>query len=228
MHDDALSEKFFYDLAARATERMMEELPSEEELSHKLSFTPAFERRMELFFANPKSARTRDRGAWRVLAVAAAILILLTSALISVSAVREAVFKFFATLYEKYIVVWFEPENNTLIAPETILEFRAPTYVPPGYALDYTEETELFHFVFFVNDKGLEISFEQTVLDSIQFALDIEAEVEKEIFEINGTTGMCRIKQGRIEMVWTDSEYAYRLSGLIDFEQALLMTQSTK
>jgi hypothetical protein len=70
--------------------------------------------------------------------------------------------------------------------------------------------------------------FEQTILDSIQFALDIEAEAEKEIFEINGTIGMYRIKQERIEAVWSDNEYAYRLSGLIDAEQALMVAYSTK
>jgi len=43
-----LPEEFFRDLAARASERMMKELPSEEELSRLLTFSPAFVRKMEL------------------------------------------------------------------------------------------------------------------------------------------------------------------------------------
>ena len=111
----------------------MEELSSEEELSRQLTFSPAFEYRMERLLANPKSARTQQHRALRVLAIAAAIAILLISALMSVSAIREAVFKFFTELYEKYIVAWYEPENSALTAPESILEFREPTYWPPGY-----------------------------------------------------------------------------------------------
>jgi len=150
MRDNVLPEEFFYDLAAKASDRMMEELPSEEELSQRLSFSPAFERRMELLFANPKQARAHEHRAWRVLAIAAVIVIMLITALMSVSAVRQAVFKFFTTLYEKYIVVWYAPEDNALTAPETILEFREPEYVPPGYTLDYAEKTELFHFVYYL------------------------------------------------------------------------------
>jgi hypothetical protein len=228
MHDDALPEKLFYDLAAQATERMMEELPSEEELSHKLSFTPAFERRMEKLFANPKSARTRDRRAWRILAIAAAILILLTSALMSVSAVREAVFKFFVTLYEKYVVVWFAPEDDTLMAPETILEFREPAYVPPGFEQDSAETSEQFHSVSYLDDEGLFLLFRQTILDSVQYALDIEGAIGKELFEIHGTTAMYRVKNELLEAIWTDNEYSYYLTGQIDVEQALKMAYSVK
>ena len=104
MPESVCPEEFFYDLAARASDRMMEELPSEEELSRKLTFSPAFEHRMERLLANPKSARTQQHRALRVLAIAAVFIILLISALMSVSAVREAVFKFFTELYEKYIL----------------------------------------------------------------------------------------------------------------------------
>jgi len=228
MPDRALPEEFFYELAARASDRMMEELPSEEELAQRLSFTPAFERRMELFLANPKSARAHDHRAWRVLAIAAAIIILLISALMSVSAVRQAVFKFFATLYEKYIVVWYAPEDNTLTAPETILEFREPTHIPLGYDRTSEEKTEIFHVISYMNADGHVLLFEQTILDMVQYALDIEAVVEKELFEINGTTGMYTIINNELVMVWADNHYAYKLKGILNAEQALVMVHSTK
>jgi len=70
--------------------------------------------------------------------------------------------------------------------------------------------------------------FEQTFLDSTQYALDIEVEPEKELFEINGTDGMIRIKHDMLDMVWTDNEYAYRIYGYIDKDQAVRMAFSTK
>jgi len=228
MRENMLPEEFFYDLAARASDRMMEELPSEEELSRKLTFSPAFERRMELFLANPRSARAHDHRAWRVLAIAAAVIILLISALMSVSAVREAVFKFFATIYEKYIVVWYVPEDDMLTAPEVILEFREPTYIPLGYNRTSEEKTELFHVISYMNADGHVLLFEQTILDKAQYALDIEAAVEKELFEINGTTGMYTIINNELVMVWADNHYAFKLKGMLNTEQALMMVHSTK
>ena len=226
MAEKILTEEFFYDLAARASDRMMEELPSEEELSKQLSFSPAFERRMERLLANPKLARAQQHRALRVLAIAATLLILLISALMSVSAVREAMFKFFTELYEKYIVAWYEPEDSALTAPESILEFRAPGYIPPGYEISGVIKNEFFYQINHVNAEGHVLQYEQTILDSVQFALDIEAEIKKETFEINGTTGIYRINKERIDMVWTDNEYAYRLLGMITVEQALQMAHS--
>ena len=228
MAEKVLTEEFFYDLAARASDRMMEELPSEEELSRQLSFSPAFEYRMERLLANPKLARAQQHRALRVLAIAATLVILLISALMSVSAVREAVFKFFTELYEKYIVAWYAPEDSSLTAPETILEFREPKYIPPGYEINSVIKNEFFYQISHMDEDGHVLQYEQTILDSVQFALDIEAETEKESFEINGTTGMYSIKQERVEVVWTDNEYAYRLSGLIEVDQALIMARSIK
>jgi len=228
MGDNQLPEEFFRDIAVQTSDRIMAALPSEEELALRLTFSPGFDQKMRRLLANPNTARTQPRRAWRVLAVAAVIIILLVSALMSVSAMREAVFKFFTELYEKYIVVWYEPEADTLTAPETILEFREPGYIPPGYARDYEEKTELFHFVFYLNNDNQEIVFEQAPLDSRQFAIDIENEDKEKLFTINGATGMLRIKNGLQEVVWTDNEYSYKLSGTIDSEQAIMMAQSIK
>jgi len=228
MRKDVFPEEFFYDLAKRASDRMLAELPSEEELSKQLSISPECEQKIELMFANPNLARAQPRRALRVLAIAAVILVVLFSALMSVSAVREAVFEFFTELYEKYVVAWYAPEDDTITAPETILEFREPGYVPPGYERSSEEKTDVLFYIFYTNIDGKEIVFEQSLLDSIQFGLDIEAETEKELFEINGTTGMYRIKHELLEVVWTDNEYSYRITGQIEPEQAMQMAHSTK
>ena len=226
MHDSVLTEEFYRDLAARVSERMMKELPKEDELSRQLSFTPSFERKMELLFANPKPTRTQNHRAWRVLAVAVVILILLFSALMSVSAVREAVFKFFTDLYENYIVAWYEPEVDALVAPETILEFREPSYVPQGFERSIMDKSELQFILSYLNDEGLFLLFRQTIIDSNQYAFDIEEDPEKVFFDIHGNTAMYRIKNGLLDMVWIDNEYSYYLSGQIDVEQALMMAHS--
>ena len=228
MPENVLPEEFFYDLAARASDRMMEELPSEEELSKQLSFSPAFEQRMERLLANPKLARAPQHRALRVLAIAAAIIILLVSALMSVSAIREAVFRFFAEIYEKYIVAWYEPEDAALIVPETILEFREPTYIPPGYEITAEDRLEFVNVKRYTNEDSSGLMFEQTILDSVQYAILLDEALEKELFEINGTTGIYRIVDEDLVMVWTDNSYAYKITGSIDVEQALEMAHSTK
>jgi len=221
-------EEFFREVAKQASDRMMAELPSEEELAQQLSFSPEFEQRMQETFANPTLARAHKHRATRVLAIAAAIIILLITGLMSVSAVRQAVFTFFTELYEDYIVAWFEPDAAELSAPETILEFREPADIPAGYTRTSADQTELFHAVSFSNAEGMELMFEQTILNGAQYALDIEAEANQNLFAINGTSGICRVKNDMLELIWTDNEYAYRIYGYIDKDQALLMAHSTK
>jgi len=221
MPENVLPEEFFYDLAARASDRMMEELPSEEELSRTLRFSPGFERRMERFLANPKLARTQQHRALRVLAIAAVIFTLLVLALMSVSAVRTAVFKFFTALYEKYIVVWYAPEDDALAAPpETILEFREPAYIPEGYEQTSIDQSAFLYALRFTNTEGSILLFEQTILDNTVYEVLIEEAAEQECFEINGTTGMYRIIDEELTMVWTDNCYSYKIFGNIDTDQA--------
>ena len=226
MHDSQ-SEQFFYELAARASDRMMEALPSEEELSRRLTFSPAFERRMEQFLAEPRP-KAQSYRAWRTVAIAAAVLALLIAAMMSVSAVRQAVFKFFTTIYEKYIVVMFVPEDETMNAPKSISEFRAPSYIPLGFEQTSETQFDFSYMIRFTNAEGLSFSFRQDSYDPMQYELDIESTEEKELFEMNGTTAMYKFKEGTFTMVWTDNEYSYRIDGTIEYEQALLMAQSVK
>jgi hypothetical protein len=183
---------------------------------------------MERLLANPKLARAQQHRALRVLAIAATLLILLISALMSVSAVREAVFKFFTELYEKYIVAWYEPEDSSLTAPETILEFREPTYIPQGFVQTMEEKIEIFHIQRFANAEGMGLLFEQTILNRVQYALDLKDESDKILFECRGIMGMYRITDEQLELIWSDNEYTYRISGIVTKEQALLMVDSIK
>ena len=227
MHDNKLPERFFYQLATQASDRMMEGLPGEEELSRRLAFSPAFEQKMQLFLADPRPAVQNYRS-WRVLAAAAAVLALLIAAMMSVSAVRQAVFKLFTTIYEKYIVVMFMPEDETLRAPELILDFREPNYVPPGFERASEEKLDFIYKIKFVNAEELELTYQQDVLDPHQYFLDIESTEEKEHFEMNGTAAMYQIQEGIMVMIWTDNVYAYKICGAINYEQALFMAQSVK
>lgn len=132
MAEGKLTENTYRELADATSSRMLSELPSEAELAQQLSFSPEFEQKMGDFLQNPNSARTHPRRSLRVLAIASAIILLAASALMSVSATREAIFEFFTDLYENYIVAWYAPENEALTAPETILEFRKPDLFFPG------------------------------------------------------------------------------------------------
>jgi|GEM_PF-4970881 len=52
MPENILPESFFYELAARVSEHMMKELPSEDALSSRITFSPAFEERMNTLLSN--------------------------------------------------------------------------------------------------------------------------------------------------------------------------------
>jgi len=79
-----------------------------------------------------------------------------------------------------------------------------------------------------MDEEGHVLLFEQTILDSVYYLLLIEEANEQELFEINGTKGMCRVVDRELVMVWTDNSYAYKILGMIDTEQALEMARSVK
>jgi len=131
-------------------------------------------------------------------------------------------------MYEKYIVVMFVPEDETLTAPKSILELREPSYIPPGFEQTSDLNSEVSFRIRFTNAEDMSFIFRQDILDPVQHDLDIESAEGKVLFEMHGTTAMYQFREGNLVMLWTDNEYSYMIDGRIEYEQALLMAQSVK
>jgi len=223
MRRKKLPKDTYRDLAAQTKD----ELPCKEDLPHLHTFSAEFEDNMDHLLQNPKRLHSPPRRKiLRILAVAGIIILLIAVTVMSVSAVRQAVFKFFAAVRDRFVVATYKPEDGMLPAPDTILEFREPAYIPPGYMRGIVERTDYFHNVSFLDTDGLELLFEQTILDSVQYALAHAETKDSTVFEHAGITGLYRIIDEQLELVWSDNEYAYRITGLIDAEQALRMIAS--
>jgi hypothetical protein len=206
---EGIPEDFWHEIAGRASDQMMDSLPGEEELARQYSFSPGFEGKLAQKLQQA-SMNKRPMSARKALLIAAIIVVLAFSAAMSVSAVRKAMYKFFVTIYEKFAVISFRPadeEAAALMAPESILNFLEPAYVPEGYRRHSEDKSEFIYTVRFLHEEGFVLLFEQSVLDSTNFDLDIEAALENDLFEINGTTTGISLTGGNAGVVCSVSCY---------------------
>jgi len=244
-----LSDEQLRRIANLASEKMMAEIPSEEELSKMYTFSEDFEKKMEALINNVPEKRRKhkpkersSRVSWKRIAIVAIIIAILISSALSVQGVRNAVYEFIVNIYERFTIVSHEPIDNSgnsddspensgdspdITAPETIEKLMCPTYLPPGYTQSDAQEMGIMYMVFFVNDQGLEISFEQKVIDTTNNLIDTE-DADYENVQVNGFNGFLSNKDNESELIWGDNQYTYHIRGTIEKEQILEMAESVK
>ncbi len=104
-------------------------LPSEDNIDHM--FSPEFERKMKALIRQSKNNKSVSRRHRKLVAILVAAIILLFGSAMSVSAVRETVFKFITEVYEKYTQVSFEKMQSSLATNEDFQSMHQLKY-PQG------------------------------------------------------------------------------------------------
>ncbi|EQB21591.1 hypothetical protein UNSWDHB_1091 [Dehalobacter sp. UNSWDHB] len=94
-------------------------------------FSPEFERKMKALIRQSKNNKSVSRRHRKLVAILVAAIILLFGSAMSVSAVRETVFKFITEVYEKYTQVSFEKMQSSLATNEDFQSMHQLKY-PQG------------------------------------------------------------------------------------------------
>ena len=97
----------------------------------------------------------------------AAALLLVSCAIIYRNEIRD----FIEEIYESFAIVTYSDEENEEMIIE---EVYVLTYLPEGYTLDKTEIASVVSRSAFLNSDGDTILFDQYILDSSNFYVDIE------------------------------------------------------
>ena len=230
-----LDEQTFREIAQKASDKMLEDIPSEEELSKQYTFSDNFEKKMKRLLNQEESKKTikpmTHRVRWRRVTLIAAIVIVLSAcASMSVHAVRSAVFDFFVSVYESFSTVSYQKNNDfdqDVSIPGTIEQSYAPTFLPPGYAKTDEEKLDIRNTVYYSNDEGFEITYTQETIVGKSNWIDTETG-EYEILYINGVEAFYANENKISKLVWTDNVYTYSIRGLIGKDHALKMAASLK
>ena len=163
---------------------------------------------------------------------AALIFLVITSigftCMMSVEAIRNAVWEFFVQWYEKSIHVQLAVDDN-VEAPTTILDYKEPV-VGDEYERYEIQRNENNYIVEFESTERL-IIYHQDLLHNYNTALSNKDTKLYEI-EINGYEAVySEFETHGVHMVtilWHDGEYAYSLSANMDFETLYAIAQTVQ
>ncbi len=203
-------------------QRLIESLPSSEELL-KISFSEAFERRMEKLLSLQKKSYYRliNTVGKKVAVIIVAVIIGLTATTFSVKALREAVLEFITETHKKYTKV----STNIVQQPQNGFEKTAPQYIPEGYVLKYEENYGTTYQITYMDDEKNTIDYDQSVTFGATLHVNTEG-VDYEIIKINSLEGIAYVKNGFSCIVFADETYFYSLLGKVPMEELIKMAES--
>lgn len=159
----------------------------------------------EIIRQNEEMNGQRNRRAWLVALLVAATLLLMAC---TAYAYHEEIKNFVEKVYEDYIKVTYDEEIATPSA-DVIVNHYTLGYVPDGYVstvelyLTATSRCE------WKNSNGDYLFFEQCVLDSTSFSLDVEAG-ETTVITYGDYIVYCRISD-TFTYIWNDGFYSFSI-----------------
>lgn len=142
----------------------------------------------------------------RNLIAAAIVIILLFSLCMSVSAIRNAIFKFFREHFETYDVVYFETPEREIIEQDYMI-----TELPEGFTLKEEEIDEINIRRTFENKQGGYIHFSQNLSFSEGNEIDNERS-EYAAMEIDGHGVFVSTEINSVMLFWDQDGYVFLLS----------------
>ncbi len=213
-----------FDLYVREQDAL---LPSEAEAS-TVTLSPAFHEKMQHLLA------LRKRGFYvlfgttgrQVASILVAVLLALTTATVSVKALRESVLHFFAEVFDTHTAVTFVDETPDIDVPvETVFEMQTPTYIPEGYAVERETDIASAYSIVFADAEGNKIRYKQRHKESGDMQIDTEGIVYEEI-TIHNYIGITYRNKGFTYIIFSDERYTYTLSGVVSLEELTKMAES--
>lgn len=152
----------------------------------------------------------------------AAALLLVSCAIIYRNEIRD----FIEEIYESFAIVTYSDEENEEMI---IKEVYVLTYLPEGYTLDKTEIASVVSRSAFLNSDGDTILFDQYILDSSNFYVDIENGYQR-VVGIDNYDIYYKKTKDRICYIWNDGKYAMRLTSLTEIlsEDLILIVDGIK
>lgn len=199
-------------------------LPDEEALS-SITFSEEFRERMHRLLSRQKYGfyvlfGTAGR---RIASFLVAALVAASVTTISVEALREPVFQFFAEVYEKFTQVFFvddEPKTST-----AEFKIRIPTFVPEGYVVESKVETDTVHKIVYSNNNGSRIRYSQQFKESVALQADTEG-VQYTNVVVGDYQAITYSNKGFLYIVFSDDKYTYTFSGNIYMDELQKMAES--
>lgn len=206
-------------------ESELDSFPLNQELKKYHKFSHEFEKKMEKLIKIYKIKYVTLAGykIRRSIAAAASIIIII-SASMTVEAIRLPVINFIEKIYEEFSELIFNDKEENL--PEKIENINEPEFIPNGYSKVEEINYETYYQIIYSNAEKREIIYEQFTLN-YDVTINTEGINTKEIL-INGATGITYSQNGLTTIIFSDGSYAYSISGYEDESILKQMVESIK
>ena len=163
----------------------------------------------------------------RVAVIALVVMSIAFAAMMSVSAIRNAIWNTIVEWYDKYISIDYKPEQPESV-PATIEEIRKPALLPQGAEEEIITNTSVVYFSEYYSGDECIMSFKQSVLDSEESYIDAELGTMQKI-KIGNFEAVALIyqKNDSIKILWNDGVYKYDITGFnLELQTLILVSQS--
>lgn len=187
--------------------------------SEGINFSKKFERKMQKLLRNGKPEPFGvqfKRVLSRVAIVCLVVLSLSFAAMMSVSAIRQAIWETIVEWYNGYFEVTVDDGDETT-ENETVTEIKEihkPTVLPEGVEEEIVLNTERFVVIeYYAGDEWV-ASFNQKVIDETNFVHINSKNVKLSYQTIKGYhITMVEYENGDVFMFWSDNVYFYTVEG---------------
>jgi len=144
-----------------------------------------------------------------------AILVAATLLLVGCTAYvyRDKVRNFIETIYEKYIHITYNDDENLL--GSELSEAYVLTYIPDGYELIEESKTPIRTYYKWENGDNNRIIFRQVTLDGATFLLDVE-QGYTELLNYDNYVIYFRKLEASYHYIWNDGKYFVSIDSSVD------------
>jgi|GEM_PF-3491527 hypothetical protein len=147
----------------------------------------------------------------------------------SISAVREAVWEKIMEWYNNYIYVQYvEPNETETEVPATIKDYKEPATIPDTYIKTILQKLPYCYYMEYISSEHM-IIYQQYILKNYSIMLtNIDSETEP--ININGNQGLYTFytsgNKNYYDIIWNDKKYAYELYGDIDLNSLIKIAEN--
>lgn len=223
MNKYIIDDDFLYDHMKSAENIILENLPKEYELSHK--FSKRFERRMNKLIRQERRSPFIKSFIIHGKRVAIIFLIFISIAFaitMSVEAYRVRFFEVVIEVWEKFTLIIFENKEN--IDDGKLIPVY-PKYIPYGFKIIEQDINHYEHLIYWENDEGIEIMFEQAKITANSIITDTEG-IDIEELLIGEQKIIYFTNKNVNQIYWNDSNCIYAIISEYDKNELLKMVES--
>ena len=168
----------------------------------------------------------------KVAIITLVVISIMFTAMMSVSAIRTAIWDIITEWYEEYVAVGYVPEEGLEVPepPKMIEEIRKPTLLPLGAEEEICMSSKTkFMCDYYIGDDCY-VSFEQYLLDDHVNKVDGDDAIMNEIMIGQHIAKLFTYKQEQYSIiVWNDGVYAYFISSeFLDTKDLIAIAETVK